>query len=129
MSALLLGYVVFFGGIQDGDTAQRLSWYASAVTITGVAGATIALGAIFLYGNREKQLKVVAAALMIALLFMIVLFGGLFLSGEYALLTGPEELGRLVVLLLPVVAYILLHAGRKAIRKDINLVKSMDRLR
>ena len=89
----------------------RLLWRASLVPAVLLAG----------------YLAVVATQIL-TLIFMAVLFGGLFLSREL-IFVGAEAAGIIAIVLLPVLAYVFFLLARRGIDKDIALVRSMDRLR
>ncbi|WP_108803966.1 DUF4293 domain-containing protein [Aquimarina sp. Aq107] len=89
------------------------------------AGAAIlALVSVFLFKNR--QLQFVLGRINILLNFILLgvfVYWSLTLSGE----TLVSEKG--IGMLIPVISIVLLVVANKAIKKDENLVKSVDRLR
>lgn len=89
----------------------------------GVA-TLLALIAIFMYKNRKNQF-VVNRLNMILNLFLLGFFvyRSLTLSGE----SNISEKG--IGMLLPIVSIVFLVLANKAIKKDEDLVKSVDRLR
>ncbi|MGB5172801.1 MAG: DUF4293 domain-containing protein [Eudoraea sp.] len=86
--------------------------------------ATLALVSIFLYGNRKNQF-VLNRLNMILNLFLLGFFvyRSLNLSGE----TVVSEKG--IGMLIPVFSIVFLVLANRAIKKDEDLVKSVDRLR
>ncbi len=86
--------------------------------------AILALSAIFMYKNRKNQF-VINRLNMILNLFLLGFFvyRSLTLSGE----TNVSEKG--IGMLLPIVSIVFLVLANKAIKKDEDLVKSVDRLR
>lgn len=84
----------------------------------------LALIAIFMYKNRKNQF-VINRLNMIFNLFLLGFFvyRSLALSGE----TNVSEKG--IGMLLPIVSIVFLVLANKAIKKDEDLVKSVDRLR
>lgn len=100
-----------------------------AYGLTGLSALT-ALISVFLYKQRDLQAKVILGAqwLTLALVFVLaVTFAMLsFRTGEELSAAGITGL---MVLLLPVVAYVCLSLARRGVKKDIALVRSMDRLR
>ncbi len=86
--------------------------------------SVLALIAIFLFKNRKNQF-VVNRLNMIFNLFLLGFFvyRSLTLSGE----TTVSEKG--IGMLLPIVSIVFLVLANKAIKKDEDLVKSVDRLR
>lgn len=86
--------------------------------------AVLALVSVFLFKNR--QLQFVLGRINILLNFILLgvfVYWSLTLSGE----TLVSEKG--IGMLIPVISIVLLVVANKAIRKDENLVKSVDRLR
>lgn len=86
--------------------------------------AVLAVVSIFLFKNR--QLQFVLGRINILLNFILLgvfVYWSLTLSGE----TMVSEKG--IGMLLPIISIVLLVVANKAIKKDENLVKSVDRLR
>ncbi|WP_299188012.1 DUF4293 domain-containing protein [uncultured Aquimarina sp.] len=86
--------------------------------------AVLALVSVFLFKNR--QLQFVLGRINILLNFILLgvfVYWSLTLSGE----TLVSEKG--IGMLIPVISIVLLVVANKAIKKDENLVKSVDRLR
>ncbi|WP_224483731.1 DUF4293 domain-containing protein [Robertkochia aurantiaca] len=89
-----------------------------------LVSAAIAFVTVFLYKNRKSQF--VINRLNIILNFVLLgffVYRSLILSGE----TQVSEKG--IGMLLPVISIVLLVLANKAIKKDEDLVKSVDRLR
>ncbi|KAA1243562.1 DUF4293 domain-containing protein [Aquimarina sp. RZ0] len=89
-----------------------------------VGSAILALITIFLFKNR--QLQFVLGRINILLNFILLgvfVYWSLTLSGE----TVVSEKG--IGMMIPVISIVLLVVANKAIKKDENLVKSVDRLR
>lgn len=98
----------------------------------GLAGLTalVALISIFLYKNRKRQRGIVLGAQFLALGLLLVGFMVLFLTGQLQTLLGPPvNIQGILLLAWPLLAYLFLYLARRAIDKDIKLVRSMDRLR
>lgn len=109
---------------------ELLAWFSPALLVLGGLGVLAAGVSIFLYKNRKQQRKIVVTAQMIVVLFMVVLYGGLYLAADLTIIENQVIDGsRVVVLLLPVLAYVFFYLARKGIDRDINLIRSMDRLR
>lgn len=126
LGAIALGATLFFDSIWDSAATDAFAWFGPGLVILGGLAAAVALGAIFLYNKREVQLKVVVAAQVLTVLFMLVLYAGLYLVGA---LSEQIPADLLVGLILPVLTYVVLYLARRAIASDIELVRSMDRLR
>ena len=103
---------------------------ALAMVILAGLAIALALGAMFFYKNRELQARVIGAALVVDLLLALAMMAAV---GAGALAPDAPVDGAFAVqasvALLPVVAYLFLHLARRGVRKDIELVRSMDRLR
>ncbi|WP_299216033.1 DUF4293 domain-containing protein [uncultured Aquimarina sp.] len=130
-SIYLFLVVVLSGGIstilpygldQDGEALLSQNNFLVLGMFTG--SAVLALVSIFLFKNR--QLQFVLGRINILLNFILLgvfVYWSLTLSGE----TLVSEKG--IGMLIPVISIVLLVVANKAIRKDENLVKSVDRLR
>lgn len=106
--------------------------YVEPMLIPSVLSAVIAVGAliaIFLYGNRTLQGKVTGLlrGASIALPFLVVAFGVL-VSGQ-PFVDGLRSLASLSLFGGLILAAVALHYARKGIERDIELIRSMDRLR
>lgn len=89
-----------------------------------LGSAILSLIAIFMYKNRKSQF--VLCRLNIILNFILLgffVYQSLKVSGE----TAVSEKG--IGMLLPIVSIVFLALANKAIKKDEDLVKSVDRLR
>lgn len=89
-----------------------------------LTSAFFSLVAIFRYKNRKSQFML--GRLNIILNFILLgffVYQSLNLSGE----TGVSEKG--IGMLIPIISIVLLALANKAIKKDEDLVKSVDRLR
>jgi hypothetical protein len=130
LAALLLLLFLGFVDVWLAVAERAYGWLSPVVTTLTVATVVVALGAIFLYKQRAKQAKAVLAAQWLDLGLVVVLAGVL---GALAFTTDADltEAGALGygVLLLPIFAYVALRLARRGVQKDIDLVRSMDRLR
>ena len=98
------------------------TWYTPVAAALIILVAAVSFGAIFLYKQRQRQKAFVLAGQLLLLPLVALLFVGSY-SADVA------DALALLPLALPVLAYILLYLARRAIIKDIELVRSMDRLR
>lgn len=130
LGALCLASLAFVDDIWLSQAAESQAWYVPTVTLFGIATVLAALIAIFLYKNRSQQLKLIVAVQMMTLAFLVILFGGQILVGDFTLFEGgTADVAMIIALILPIAAYIFFYLARRGVRRDINLVKSMDRLR
>jgi len=130
LGALCLASLAFVDEIWVSQAGESQAWYVPAVAIVGAATVIAALIAIFLYKDRSTQIKLIVAVQMMTLAFLIILFGGQILVGDFTLFEGGTvDVAMVLALLLPVSAYVFFYVARRGVRRDIILVKSMDRLR
>ena len=129
--ALLLALVVVFSNAWTSTVVAlhtSLPWVVYALS---AVGGLIGFVAVFLYKDRKMQAQAIAVAqwLDLALILVLVAALGMFSFGGSQQSTLPSSAMTYVVLLMPAAAYILFSLARRAVRKDIELVRSMDRLR
>jgi hypothetical protein len=92
--------------------------------IPALLSTVLAIVTIFLYKNRQNQFVSVRLLLLINLILLgLLLYRLLNLPGE------PSGTEKGIGLLVPIVSIVLLFLASRAIRKDEELVKSVDRLR
>ena len=130
LGVIALAALLFAGVVWDGAAASTQGWFTPAVV--GLAGLTavIAVVAIFRFKDQPQQRKMIVLAQVCTVLLLVALFGGLFLADAlYVRTTQGVDVGMLITLLLPLAAYLLFLLARRAVTKDIELVKSVDRLR
>ena len=111
----------------------RARWASHVVPVVVpllLAVAYVALLAVSLYKNRDGQAKVIGAAMVLDALLALAMMAAI---GAAVLASDLPVDGNLAVeasvALLPVGAYLFLHLARRGVRRDIELVRSMDRLR
>lgn len=130
LGALALLALALFDLFWNSHAAETLPWFLPLLLIFWAVAIALGLVAVFLYKNRKRQERIVFAGQLATLGLMVVLYGGLYLGDELLVATAEgTDASRLLLLLLPVIAYILFYLSRRAIRSDIELVRSMDRLR
>ncbi len=99
----------------------------SPMLILMICSILLSGAAIFMYGNRRKQLLVVNTAFLINVILIAVIFL-LYSNRMFRDIVKAEpsyELGAF----LPLISIVFLILASRAIRKDEALVKSADRLR
>ena len=130
LGAVGLLALLFFEVVWQGAAATSYTWFTPATLGVGGLAAVAALGAIFLYKDRARQRKIIVLAQGLTVLLLIVFCGGLYLGKALFIRTAEGiDLGMLLALLLPLLAYLLFWLARRRVEKDIELVRSMDRLR
>jgi FtsH-binding integral membrane protein len=130
LGALVLSGVLFLESLWGSEAAATYGWFLPVIIGLGAVTAVTAIGAIFLYTDRETQRTVVVGTQLMTILWAITLYGSLFMTNELQ----PYDASGLNVNMLmlvtgPLVAYILFWLARRGIEHDIELVASMDRLR
>ncbi len=128
LAAAAVGLFLGLAGEWLAGLDAAFTWLPPAVYAVGGLTALLALVSVGLYQNRATQVKVVFWAQMADLLLIAVLAVGVALSafGDGA---TPFDVARSSVVFLPVLAYVFLLLARRSVRRDIELVRSMDRLR
>lgn len=130
LGAITLASLLLFNEIWQGEAAGTLPWFAPALLILGGITVALALVAIFLYKNRERQRGAVVGVQWLTVVWMTVYYGGLFYGGQLQVDAGGDPIAvSLLALLMPILAYVFFFLARRGIQRDINLVRSMDRLR
>ncbi|TYB80394.1 DUF4293 family protein [Bizionia gelidisalsuginis] len=89
-----------------------------------MASAVLSLVSIFMYNNRKSQF--VVGRLNIILNFILL---GLLVYQSLSISGGTNVSEKGIGIFLPIVSIVLLALANKAIKKDEDLVKSVDRLR
>ena len=100
-------------------------WIWIWITVVALLSVVVSSWAIFQYSNRIQQIKIIR----IAQLFQVMLLGGsfgiLFSLGGIGTYLWDEAIGIVLV----IAAFIAQFLAVRGIRKDEELVKSIDRLR
>ena len=123
---ILLGAVLPFFVNLWSDAAGNEIFADNAVLVSLVfyASAVLALTAILMYKNRKNQFVVNRLNMLLNLFLLgFFVYRSLNLSGEA--LVSEKGIGMLI----PVFSIVFLVLANRAIKKDEDLVKSVDRLR
>ena len=130
LGAIALGALLLSNIVWEGAAAQAHGWFLPVVVGLGGLAALVAVGAILLYKDRSRQRKLIVLAQGLTIFLLVGLYGGMYLADSlYVRTTQGLDVGMLITLLLPILAYVLFLLARRAVSKDIELVESMDRLR
>ncbi len=106
------------------DLFSREVFTLKVIPFMFIMSAILSLVAIFLFKNRKLQFVVGRIIIMINLFLLgLLIYLSLNLSGE----TSVSEKG--IGMFLPILAILLVVLANKAIKKDEDLIKSVDRLR
>lgn len=125
--ALLLALFVALADGWASAIADDVAWLGTAGYALAVVTAVVALVAVGLYKNRELQRRVILWAQWLDLLLVVVVLVGLYVTGDSSAPMAP--VGLYLVALQPLVAYVLLRMARQRVIRDIEMVRSMDRIR
>lgn len=119
-------YFDVFGLEIDGVNVVGIPFYIIAAVI-----AVLALITIFLYGNRQNQLRLGMANFVFLLVFvgLVYWFSGSVVAHIPKPADVPGDIGYGMGFFMPIAALAFTFLANRAIRKDENLVKSLDRLR
>jgi hypothetical protein len=129
IGALALLSLLLFDTVWTGPVAEEQIWFAPAVLISAGLAAAVAVVTIFLYKNRKQQRTIVGVVQLLTMICLAVLAAGLYLGRVFQIDTGGWSSTDLAIVLVPVVAYVMFFLARRAIDRDITLIRSMDRLR
>jgi len=133
MAALVSGGLVFlidlWKGVKnipfyaiDGFKSQNLN--ILAITVLFFVSTVLSLSIIFLFKNRKLQFVLGRVNILINLILLgLIAYQSLNLSGET--LVSEKGIGSGI----PIIVILLLVMANKAIKRDEDLVKSVDRLR
>lgn len=123
--AALVNLGVFFTPIYSKAMLDPVPWIGFGLATSLTIVMIISLVSIFLYKNRVLQLKVVKAATYLQIVALGSATGVLFSLGGIGVYLWPELIGMVLILL----AMLMLWMAGKNIKKDEELVQSMDRIR
>jgi uncharacterized membrane protein len=100
---------------------------STILIILTATAALLAIGAIFLYTNRDLQVRIGYIVIVCSVLLLLVT--ALLFYNERTLNTQQANIEDQIGLYLPLVSILFASLAIRSIRKDENLVRSMDRLR
>jgi len=124
IAILIMGALyIWFPTITDGET---IVIDRQEVLVFGLIFGAIALTVIAILSFKKRQLQFVLNRLAIILNFVLLgvfVYRALNISGE--ILVSEKGIG----VLIPIISIVFLVLANKAIKKDEDLVKSVDRLR
>jgi len=106
------------------DLLNRESYLLKSIPVLFLVSAILAFVAIFLFKNRKLQFVIGRLAILVNLILLgLLIYVSLTLPGEVSI----SEKG--IGMFIPIIAILLIVLANKAIKKDEDLVKSVDRLR
>ncbi len=125
IAALVAGVLIFFIPLY-GDNQGAMVWAKDDLLLLGLflASAALSLFTIFLYKKRQNQF--VLGRLNILLNFVLL---GVLVYRSQILSGGAAALEKGIGMAIPLVSIVFIALANKAIKRDEDLVKSVDRLR
>lgn len=123
--AAILNLGVFFTPIYSHTLNDPSAWIGITFAIFLTGAVLISFASIFFYSNRPNQIKWVKAATYFQIAALAIAVGVLFTLGGFGIFLWQE----VASIGLMILALILMWASIRYIRKDEELVKSMDRIR
>lgn len=123
--AFILNGSVFFNALYRHAMDDPQAWVGIGFAIFLTLAALAPFACIFLYNNRENQIWWLSRFMILQVVVLGYGIGILISLGGFGSFLWDEALG---VLMLTIALFAELYA-RKKIRDDIELVKSMDRIR
>ena len=129
IAAAMLVLFVVLGETWAVGVSAELTWLGPLAYGLSVLTAIAALVSVALFKTRERQRALIGWTMWLDLATVAAVLVGLFATAEAVPEGAAGPYGRYLVALLPVGAYILLRLARAGVHRDIDVVKSMDRLR
>ncbi len=123
--AFILDGSVFFNALYSHAMDDPQAWVGIGFAVVLTIAALASLACIFLYGNRPNQVIWVGRTMVVQLVAVGYGIGIFFSLGGFGTFLWDEAIG-LLVLIIALAAQVY---ARKKIKDDIELVKSMDRIR
>jgi len=128
LASVIVTIPLVMGNLNIESTAQN--WFPWIRLGLSVAAAVLGMVAVFGYRNRKRQSATAFYAQIAVLLLLLVVAATTVLYGARpGVESWTRDVFHLSALGLPAVSYVLFGLARRAIRRDTDLVKSMDRLR
>jgi peptidoglycan/LPS O-acetylase OafA/YrhL len=131
LGALVLASSYLLSNVWTGPAAVSSAWF-TPLTL-GLFSLTIAVGiaSVLMYSHRDRQLVAVLAVMIFAVAGLIVLGAGMYIGGTFPGIESTETglIQPSLALLIPLVSIAFFGLARRGIKKDIKLLKSVDRLR
>lgn len=126
-AALLLALFAALGDTWATAIAVEQAWLGTVGLVLAIVTALTALVSVALFKDRARQRQVIHAAQWLDLALIVVVLVGLYLAFDSDSFQAP--VGYYLIALQPIVAYLLLRMARQRVTADIEVVRSMDRLR
>ena len=129
LGSLALGAVLFFGAA--GFFGVLPGYVHVAFWVAGVAGL-LGIISIFMYRDRGRQHTLVFLSQILTLILMALFAIAMYIGGAPGVTVSSSDTdttSRMVTMACLVCAYVFFWLARRAIRSDIELVRSANRIR
>ncbi len=124
IAALATGYAAFDPPLWEFKTDLLIPYGLATVFYSYIAVTAIAFISIFIYKNRKVQMNLIRLDIVLDIVLLgFLVYWFLNLPGEN--IFSEKGIG----LIYPLISIVFLVLAHKAIKRDDNLVKSVDRLR
>lgn len=123
--AAIINFTVFFTSLYSHAVNDPAAWVGNGFAVSLSLAMLIAVISIFLYQNRPRQLTWVKTGAVIQIVAVGFGAGILFSLGGI----GPFLLEESITVLFLIISLILFWQAGRFIKKDEELVQSMDRIR
>lgn len=123
--AAIINLSVYFTPIYKKSMADPQDWIGIGLTATLLVALVLSLISIFLYNNRSNQIRWVKYAAFVQIMALAFCIGVLFSLGGIGTYLWDEALGAGLTL----IGFIFQMLAIRYIKKDEDLVRSMDRIR
>lgn len=123
--AILISIAFFFMPLYSHSLTDPSGWISIGITVALGFSILITFFSIFLFNNRQNQINWLKRAMVFQVIALGMCFAIFFTLGTYGYHLWDEAVGVALLFL----ALVLLYLAIRYIRKDDNLVRSMDRIR
>jgi Ca2+/Na+ antiporter len=110
------------------ETVELSNLYGFPAWAMGVIATLVPLVAIFLFKKRPVQYRIARLAYLVNMVYVVYLFFGIDKAND-VVFEGSLSVMHHVGFYLPVAAVVFAFLGVRGIKKDEDLVKSLDRIR
>lgn len=118
-----------FGSFDLFQLSMNGAVFTLPVFVSVIGSVILSMVSVFLFSNRIKQMQLVRMSLLFSLIaflsFAVLHYIAISRAGE----SGDVSIEYSPIVVIPLIAAVLQWMAYRAIKKDENLVKSVDRLR
>jgi hypothetical protein len=131
LGAIVLGSSYLLDSIWTGPAAVASAWFTPLTLGLYSLSVAVSIASILLYANRERQQVAILVVMIAAVAGLIALGAGMYIGGILPGMetTETESIQPGLAILTPLVSIAFFGLARRGVKKDIQLLKSVDRLR